>query len=466
MTSCVEIRNYSFSFLDSESRVLDHVNLEIGSGEFISILGANGSGKTTLALSMAGIIPHLLQGRFVGGVFVNDKNTLEHDIHDIVSDVGFLLQDYESQFFFSTVEEEIRFHLDNHGLLSEERIKKLSSELGIHHLLKRKFLDLSEGEKQKALLASILSTDPGILVLDEPTSQLDALEREGLLQTLKQLNGAGKTIILITHDSRAARYSSRYVVLSGGCVVEDSKDPLFLQNETLSSYGVEPLNLNWGGSEARKAAVEKRLSVEGLCFREILDGVNLEIRAGEFILLMGGNGSGKTTLLKHLNRLRDPDGGQVLLEDKPLMNHSRRDIARNVGFLFQNPEHQLFRNTVAEEVEYTLDVLGAGEGRKRVREILDLFDLGGFSDRSPQSLSTGEKQRLALASSLVSNPRIMVLDEPMTYLDFNGKKRLMSYLSEMKKQGMAIVVVSHQPGYYGSLADRTMLLDNGRLIEQ
>ncbi len=466
MTACVEISNYSFSFPGSGSPALNQVNLKIEEGDFISILGANGSGKTTLALSMAGIIPHLLQGNFIGEVFVNKKNTLKHDIHDIVSDMGFLLQDYESQFFFSTVEEEIRFHLDNYGLLSGNRIKELSDELGIHHLLKRKFLDLSEGEKQKALLASILSIDPSILVLDEPTSQLDALEREGLLQTLKQLNRAGKTIILITHDTMAARYGSRYVVLSGGVVVEDSIDPTLLKDETLSSYGVEPLDLSWIGSEAMKAAGDSKISVEGLCFREILDGVNLEIKKGEFILLLGGNGSGKTTLLKHLNRLLVPDGGRVLLEDKPLREYSRRDIARNVGFLFQNPEHQLFRNTVEKEVGYTLDILGSGEGSKRVQKILGLFDLGCFSDRSPQSLSTGEKQRLALASSLVSNPRVMVLDEPMTYLDFNGKKRLVSYLSELKKQGRTIVVVSHQPRYYDSLADRILLLDNGRLIEK
>ncbi len=466
MTACVEIRNYSFSFLGSESRVLDQVNLEIERGEFISILGANGSGKTTLALSMAGIIPHFLQGGFRGEVFVNNKNTLEHEIHDIVSDVGFLLQDYGSQFFFSTVEEEIRFQLGNYGLLSEERINELSSELGISHLLKRKFLDLSEGEKQKALLASILSTDPSILVLDEPTSQLDALEREGLLETLQQLNRKGKTIILITHDTRAARYCSRYVLLSDGGIVEDSRNPLFLEDESISSYGVEPLNLKWSGSETRNAAAETKISMEDVCFREIIDGVNLEIRAGEFILLMGGNGSGKTTLIKHLNRLLDPDEGLVLMDGRPLREHSRRDIARNLGFLFQNPEHQLFRNTVTGEVEYTLDILDAGEGKERVQEILDLFDLKGFSDRSPQSLSTGEKQRLALASSLVSNPGIMVLDEPMTYLDFNGKKKLIGYLSEMKKQGRTIVVVSHHPRYYGSLVDRTLLLDNKRLIEQ
>ena len=465
MVDMIEIENLSFSFLGARRSVLKNINLRIKQGEFVAILGPNGCGKTTLALCMTGIIPHFFQGRFEGRVLINGKDTRENEIHDIISDVGILMQDYESQLFFPRVEDEIRFQIENFGI-SSKKMEEISKEMKLSPLLKRNPLELSEGEKQRVIIASILVTDPDILILDEPTSQLDSEEREHLLAILRHLNAHGKTIILITHNTHSARYCSRFLVIRDGRIVEDTRDRGFLEKAHISDLGIEPINYNWDNHKI-STSNDLQIIIRDLSYkveRPVLKKISADIGNGEFILILGKNGSGKTTLVKHLNKLLKVQKGRIIINGKSIEYYSQREIAKLIGFIFQNPEHQIFRNSVEDEIRFTLDSLGLNEDN--LNKTLELFNLKEYRDRSPHAFSTGEKQRIALASVLVSEPDIIILDEPMTYLDFEAKKHLIEYLRAIKKSGKTIIVISHYPDYYKSLTDRRFIIADGKISEE
>jgi len=461
----IDIENLSFSFLGAKKPALRDINLRIERGEFVAILGPNGCGKTTLALCMTGIIPHFFRERFEGRVLINGKDTRENEIHDIVPNVGILMQDYESQIFFPTVEDEIRFQMENFGI-SPKKMEEISKEMKLSPLLKRNPFELSEGEKQRTIIASILATDPDILILDEPTSQLDSEERGHLLRILRHLNARGKTIILITHNTYFARHCSRFLVIRDGRIVEDTRDRSLLEKAHISNLGIEPINYNWG-NHAISTGCESQIVIRDLSYeieKPVLKKINADIGDGEFILILGKNGSGKTTLVKHLNKLLRVQRGEIIINGNSIEEYSQREISKLIGFIFQNPEHQIFRNSVEDELRFTLDALGIVNGNN-LNNVLELFNLKEYRDRSPHAFSTGEKQRIALASVLVSKPDIIILDEPMTYLDFEAKKHLIEYLTTLKESGKTIIVISHYPDYYASLTDRRFVIANGKITE-
>ncbi|MFH1657511.1 MAG: ABC transporter ATP-binding protein [bacterium] len=454
----IRIESLSFSFTSAEEPVLKNINLNITQGEFVVLLGPNGSGKTTLALCLCGIIPHFFQGNFQGKVVIDNKDTRICQIYDIVRRVGVLLQDYESQLFFPTIEEEIRFQLENFGLPANEKIAELAQDIRFSYLLKKKLLNLSEGEKQKVLMAAMLSMNPNILILDEPTSQLDEEEKERLGQALKELNKQGKTIILITHDTFFTKHCSRFIILNGGEIVSDQKSL-----GAVDSLGVEPIDYRWGINNKEKKIRSVKISVKDLSYENVFDKVNLDIKNNEFVLICGANGSGKTTLVKHIIKLLKIQQGEIKVDGIPLKKYSQVDIAKKIGFVFQNPNHQLFKNSVEEELELTLKLSGR---RKDIKGMLSFFNLEKDRKKSPQALSTGEKHRVAMAASLVSDPDIIILDEPLAHLDFPAKQCLIKYLTELKEKGKTIIVISHRPEYYQSLIDRIFVIKNKRVLEQ
>ncbi|MCK5044115.1 ABC transporter ATP-binding protein [Candidatus Parcubacteria bacterium] len=458
----IRIENLSFSFPESEKFALKNISLDIAKGEFVALLGPNGSGKTTLALCLCVIIPHFFHGNFQGKIFINNKDTADCQIHELAKETGVLLQDYESQLFLPTIEEEIRFQLENFGFPADEKIAELEQDAHFSHLLKKKVFSLSEGEKQKALMVAILSVDSDILILDEPTSQLDKKEREQLLETLKELNKQGKTIILITHDTCFAKHCSRFITLNSGKIVRDEESL-----ETIDSLGVEPIDYKWGTKNNRERRIQNtKISIKDLSYEDVLNKVNLDIKNNEFVLICGANGSGKTTLVKHIIKLLKIQKGEIEIDGKALKKYSQRDIASRIGFVFQNPNHQIFRNSIEEELEFTLKLLGKENKEKEINEMLSFFDLEKYRNKSPQALSTGEKYRVAMASSLVSNPDIIILDEPLTHLDFKAKQHFIKYLAELKEKGKTIIVISHHPDYYQSLVDRIFIIKNKEVIEQ
>jgi len=470
----IDVRELSFAFDGAREKALKKVSTSVFTGDFVSILGANGSGKTTLAMAMCGLIPNFFFGSFEGDVLVKGKSTLGLKVGEITRDVGILLQDYNSQIFFPTPMEEMEFVLDNMGL-PQKRAKETALRLGISHLFKKPFATMSEGEKQKCVIASILCVGPKALILDEPASQLDPKERCDLRELLKKLHGEGTTIVLVTHDTELAALGNRFMFLWKGKLQKETRERNFLSSESCAKLGVEPLN---DTPVIKKKVKPKNLGTvaifDGVSFsfdeakkgkakgEKILDDVDLELNLGECTLLLGANGSGKTTLAKHLIKLLGTQEGKLEVLGRDVSTYSQREIARNVAYLFQNPERQLFKSTVREEIEFSLSLVDEELSERAIEKVLLLLGIKALINRNPQALSGGEKQRVALGAALATKPKLAILDEPMAYLDYPGRLELLDYLFALKESGVSLLIITHHPEWYKSLVQKTIVMERGK----
>jgi len=446
--NAVELRNVTYRYPERDDYALRGLSLKVREGEFILITGSSGSGKSTLCRLLNGLVPRYYGGALSGSVTVDGMDASKHTVGEMSTHVGLVFQDPESQIVMSTVEDEIAFGLENRMLGAgemEERIRWVSRRLGIAHLLDRRTNELSGGEKQKVVLASTLALKPRVLVLDEPTSQLDAESRMELLRLLKSLTGEGITVLMVEHclDGVVGRADRVFDIDSGRKVI----------------LKVKP---HKAAKKPKKTSGEVVLEVRGLCGgyggRRVLDGVNLEVRAGECLAVTGRNGSGKTTLVKHFNGLLKPVAGSVRLFGMDTRETPTEVLARKISYLPQNPSDMLFCDTVEEELEFTLKHLGVGGD---VEATLKKFGLAGHRDSYPRDLSVGEKQRVALAAVLVSNPGVVVLDEPTRGIDAASRETLTSTIREMAAGGTAVVVVTQDRRLAADVASRELRLGGG-----
>ena len=493
---------------DGEPRpALCDLSLQVGEGEFLLVVGPSGSGKSTLLRCLNGLVPHFYGGTFRGRVRVGGRDPVAVGPRGMSDLVGFVFQDPEAQFVVDTVEDELAFAMENLGLpqaLMRKRVEEVLDQLGIAPLRARRISTLSGGEKQRVAIAAVLTLQPRILVLDEPTSQLDPQAAEEVLVVLRQLNqDLGLTVVLSEHRlERVVQYADRVLALSypGGPV------RLGTPAEVLAAIGQTPplitlgKKLGWqplpltikdgrpfarallqevgrhGGEqttppEPRPApAVAPLVSVRDLWFRynghEALRGVNLEVRPGEFVALMGRNGSGKTTLLKHLVGLLRPGQGEVLVAGLDTRRAPVEEVARRVGYVPQDPGSLLFAETLQEELAFTLRSHGllnpqAWQGAEGLLRRLGLSD---FARRDPRDLSGGERQRAALAAILVAEPEVILLDEPTRGLDYGQKEALADLLRRERARGRAVIMATHDVELAASCADRVVMLAEGEVV--
>jgi energy-coupling factor transporter ATP-binding protein EcfA2 len=373
--------------------------------------------------------------------------------------------------------------------------------------------ELSGGEKQKVAIASVLALHPEILVLDEPTSELDPNSAEEVLLTLERLNGElGITVILVEQRlDRVVQHVDRVLILDKGTMVADGPvrdvlaqgydrltgigigiPPIIRLTHELHKMGIDmaeiPLTVKEGrislGEVLKKAAGHKVESNENRkgCLRPVVEveklwyaypegntalrGVSLRIGEGEFVAIMGRNASGKTTLLKHFNGLLKPTRGNVLVDGVNTGEATVAQLARKVGFLFQNPNDHLFADTVEEEIGFTVENLGFERKQigSRVDEMLRRFNLEGYRRQYPRALSGGEKQRVALASVIAAEPKVLVLDEPTRGMDHRLKTELMDFLHEYSAQGNTVILVTHDVEIVAEYAERVVLLSEGNIV--
>jgi energy-coupling factor transport system ATP-binding protein len=413
----------------------------------------------------------------------------------------------------TSVEQEIVFGMENLALsnqLMKRRVMEVSSALSVSEQLNDFIPELSGGQKQKVALASVLAMQPGILLLDEPTSQLDPVAGEEILTMVRRLNeDNGITVILVEQRlERCFHMADRILVMDQGRIIHDlhkqtsmnvlavQKDipclpplaQMFIQagcaeipatvkqgRDIVRSYmTAETAALDPGPAEKAprrdKQFSQRReiLSIRNLWFsypngREVLKDINLNIKAGEFIVLMGANGTGKTTLLKQINGLLKPDRGQVTVLGQDSRARSVEDLAADIGYLAQNPSDYLFLPTVQEELEFTLHNLGRSDDGITAH-ILERFHLSPCRAINPRDLSTGQRQRVALASVLISRPRLLLLDEPTRGLDYVLKGQLGAILQELQAEGTAILVVTHDVEFAAEFAEEIVLMDQGGII--
>ena len=460
----IDLTDLWFRYADSPGDALIDVALHFEEGEFAVVAGQSGSGKSTLLRCINGLIPHYHGGHFRGDVTVDNRNSREHPPRDFASVVGTVFQDPEYQLITDTPEEEISFALENLGFSPEDipsRVRTTCALLGIEHLSKRSISTLSGGERQLTALAAALAPGPRAVVLDEPTSQLDPANSRRVIDALTTLGGASNlSIILSEHRLSNLLHSADSVVhmiegRSHHCRKEEA-------NDALRRDGLLGPALDDEKGVVAPTPGDVVLSADRISFsyREhpVLDSLDLTVREGEMVAITGANGSGKTTLIKHLIGLLRPDSGKVEIGGMNIATSPIQSIARKAGYVPQHPTIMLHQDTVAEELAFTLDGLGrAGD----IPGTLDSVGLGGFEHRRPLDLSGGERQRLAIAAVIVAKPRVVLLDEPTRGLSWSAKSALAGTLARAAKDGMAILVATHDTDFVEAFAHRRLRLDGG-----
>jgi len=518
-TPAIEFQDVSYRYPRTKRWVITHLNLEIKQGEFVAIMGENGAGKSTFCQMLNGIIPNSFGGRLAGKVLIHGLDTQQGGIAELATKVGIVLEDPETQLFTTSVESEVAFGPENLCLPVDEirqRVAWALEVVGLSGYQARMPTALSGGQKQRLAIAANLAMRPDILVLDEATSQLDPVGVEEVLAVARDLNQKyGMTIVMATDASEMiARLMDRVVVLDQGkLVVEGTPRQVFADMNLFQKFmirapqvsqlaaqlkdagsplpvfpitvdeardGLVQLVQAGGGhsaaaprpAPAQPAAAEAVVSVQHLDYTyqplnvHAVKDVSFEIAAGQFVALIGQNGSGKTTVLKNLLGLLRPTGGQVVVAGQDTRTTAVAEMARHVGFVLQNPDQQLFADTVEQEVAYGPTNLGLDKAaiEARVAMALKLVGLEEKRQEFPPALPKGERAKVVIASALALDPQVIVLDEPTTGQDFRGCHQIMQIARQLHEQGRTVIFVTHHMALVAEYAERVIVMTGGRLL--
>jgi energy-coupling factor transporter ATPase len=521
----IELNQVSYKYKIDEKQTilaLEDVSLLLKAGESVAIIGSNGSGKTTLAKLLSSLILPVNGRVKVDGLDTGDKNSQK----SIRQKVGIVFQNPDNQLISTSVEREIAFGLENLALSYEEMRKRVEWALEYFHLTRYRNHPphkLSGGEKQRVALASVLSMQPKYLILDEPTSLLDAQGKREIFHLVQKLaTERNVTVIHITQFPEEAVKADRVLVMHEGKILLDgSPVQIFKQKELLEKIGLDtPFAVKiasalkqkgWLSSEdwlnlddlvndivsvvrrppfavhrspstvqspQSTVSPSPQISMKNVSYiynqdiltkRKALDGINLQINRGEFVGVIGPTGSGKSTLVQHLNGLLVPTSGEVEIDGENLKskNVDFRKIRQKVGLVFQFPELQLFEDTVYDDIAFGPKNLSLSEEEinTRVKKTMEQvgLDFDQFAFRSPFSLSGGEQRKVAIAGILSLSPEILVLDEPTCGLDGKSTSEIKKLLKELNSDGVIIILISHNMDLIAELAHKIILLDQGKL---
>ncbi len=514
MEPAVSIEGLAYRYREQQKPALKGVDLEVAEGAFVVIMGPSGAGKSTLCGSLNGLIPHLFRGEMEGEVRVGGLPTSEGKVGEFAQEVGLVFQDFEAQLFSTNVALEVAFGPENFRVEREEMIERIERVLGQVHLEgyeKRPPATLSGGQKQRLAIASVLAMEPRILCLDEPTTDLDPVGKLGIFEIAEDLKDREDvTLIVVEQETEETLEADRIIVLRDGEIVADRPAREVLRDvELLEESSVMPLQVTrffhemglWQGQlplTPQEGVAEFRLrgwrvnpdrhrrlveadakreegygepviEVEGLTHRYpngvvALEGVDLTVRKGEFLAVLGQNGSGKTTLVKHLNGLLKPTEGTVRVEEDETTE--LRNLGQSVGYVYQNPDHQIFSDTVSGEVAFGPKIRSLGEIKERVEEALAAVGLEGRGGEDPFGLTRGERQRVAVASVLAARPEVLILDEPTTGLDYAEQRSMMDLVKNLNEAGTTIIAVTQTMWVVAEYAHRTVVLRDGKVALQ
>ena len=455
----IEIKDLSYTYAGSSAPALDRINLRIREGEFVVIAGPSGCGKSTLALAIGGYLNHQFQGCLEGELLVGGLDVSQCPLYEVADLVGLVQQNPENQLCTLTVSDEIAFGPENRRssreYIEEQRDWALRTVLA-EPLLDRSLSSLSGGEKQKVAIASMLVGNPRVLIFDEPTSNLDPTATAAIFDVLERIRRESAiTIVVIEHKlDYLRRFNPRLVRMEAGGIVGDGEgiDPAPPVPDRQPAPGGEPL------------IGVQHLTCDFDAIRA-LDDVTATLTAGQLVAVMGDNGSGKTTFLRCLMGALRPTSGQILVLGRDMRTQRVSDLVQHVGYLFQNPDHQLLANTVWEEATLLGRNVGASERlSERAEGLLQEMGLTHRRDDHPFRLSFGEKRRLNVVSVTAHQPRIVLADEVLIGQDPVNARIMMEYLRGIADDGGCVVQALHDPRTALRYADRVLFLSSGRVV--
>lgn len=522
----LDVDDLTWRYGAGDRAALSQIAFKLEKGECLAVMGATGSGKTSLALAVRGIIPGFFEeGRVSGSITLDGVDVIHSDPQLICDRVGLVFQDPGSQVFGSTVLADVSFGLSNLGLPRkdvDERGRRYLQWTGLSEKHWRNSGLLSGGEAQRLALAGVLAMEPALLILDEPAAELDPVGRRELYTLLGRMRDEGRTILLVEQDpERVVAFADRVLVLDKGKVamlgepreifqrVGDLDDigvtppelallsstlaerhgivtnsvpltsrevgpwisALVGRNDAASSNGLERPDAT---STSARVPGEPVIEIEGLeyVYRDpsgdipALRDVNVRVNEGEYVAIVGPNGAGKTTLTKHFNGLLTATAGTCRYHGHDIRESTLSQMAQHVGYCFQNPDHQIFERTVFDEITFGLRNLGVpdSEIQGRTHRIVERFGLTALARSHPMNLGRGERQKLALASIIVLEPEVLVIDEPTTGLDWRESLAILDLLDELNRQGTTLVVVTHDMRLVRERSRRCVAMVDGRVI--
>ena len=506
----------SYIYPNAKDTVLKDISLTIKKGEFLGIIGATGAGKTTLCLALTGIVPQFYGGRFFGKLAIAGLDTLDHPVSELARHVGIVFEDPEIQITATSVENEIAFALENLCVPREEILRRIPivlKSVRLEGFEKKNPQELSGGQKQRLAIAAALALQPDLLILDEPTSQLDPIGSQEVFATVRELKEElGVAIVMVSHAAEEmAEFCDRIAVLSQGKLIAvGTPEEIYSQVDLLQQNKLRPPEIAQAFSQIQqkginipkipvtleagiKALSELRsqiqpieppifitpirsnkppvLSVQNLKHTyddgtEALKNVSLDIHEGEYVLIVGQNGAGKSTLVKHFLNLLKPTSGKVLVRDRDTKYLSVSDLAQSIGYLAQNPDNQIFNTSVEKEVAFALPFLGYAPDivKKETERSLKAMQLWEQRHAHPLSLPKGERGRIVIAALLAMNPEIIIFDEPTTGQDYQGSSSILEVSRQLHRMGKTVIVITHHLYLMPDYADRAIVMGKGTIL--
>ncbi|MBI5065390.1 ABC transporter ATP-binding protein [Candidatus Woesearchaeota archaeon] len=476
--SIIEVKGLTYYYPGENNCVLKDVSFKVDEGNVLGIIGPSGGGKSTLMLALSGLIPHSINGEMHGKVLINGKDTAKMSMAELSQSVQILFQSPESQLFALNVEDEITFGLENLNVSwskIEQKLEYVLKLLNIDNIRYRSIEELSSGQKQRVALAAILSMEPKILLFDEPTANLDPAAIKNFKQIINSLRKK-HTIVIIEHNVELIRdMADRSILIDNGKLIIEGKPKDVFKSEKYKDIMLQPHNVNELINKLQKISTKTKnkpiLQIKHLNFSysnktRVLSDIDLDVGKGDFIGIVGLNGSGKSTLALNIIGLLHGKG-QIILDGKDITNKDVYERTKKIGYVFQNPNYQLFEEDLDKEISFGPKNIGLSETevKKRVEEALHITNLASFRDRDPHALSVGQKRRVSIASILVMKPEIIIVDEPDTGLDHKNAKRLMDYVKKLNRSGKTIILISHSIELVAEYCNRIIGIKKGKLTD-
>lgn len=511
--NAVEIDGLTYTYPGAPQPTLKEISLQIEKGDFLAVVGNNGCGKSTLCKALNGLIPHFITGTMEGSVRVEGLDTRESDVGVLAQKVGYVYQDFENQIVRPTVLDDASYACLNYAFPDYlARGRTALRQCGLEGREEEYVWQLSGGQTHLLALAGAVSLQPDILILDEPIAQLDPMHADRIYEVLRDLNeNHGKTILVIEHHTEyIADYCKHVMLMRDGQVRWILPTENALQRvEELEECNIFPPQVTQAAHRLRRAGrlpadILLPTTVEGgktafaglhyisrerpapavpdgesavsfqdvsLAYRSVkgephtvFDGLNLNIRKGEKVALIGSNGAGKSTLMKLMVGLLKPNSGTVSLFEEAIGDKKAEDLSRQISLVYQNPEEMFIKDSIRADIAYAMEVRNVPEWEKRTGELLERFRLTELADRDGRLMSGGQMRRASLAIGIALNPGILLLDEPTANLDIATRREIMAVLDDMKDIIQTAVIATHDMQLVCQWAERIIVLCNGQVV--